>query len=198
VPKRRSADAPGYPILIRKNQPEEIFMHRTLKLIIASAFVLFSASAVMAADDVTGLWKGIDENTGETTMVTCIYEYQGNVFGRLVVTYEDGVLKNYMGGPDLDVADKWVGDPTYIGLDFIWEMEDRGDKWKKGNICDPEQGKVYSSEMWIEDGNLVVRGKIGPFGRNQVWLPVSESELPSGLDYGNPASWRPSVPTLKE
>ena len=173
-------------------------MKRTLTIMIAAALALTVCGGAMAADDVTGLWKGIDENTGETTMFTYIYEYRGKVYGRLVVTYDDGVLKNYMGGPGLDVAEKWVGDPTYIGLDFIWEMEDRGDKWKKGNICDPEEGKIYASEMWTENGNLVVRGKIGPFGRNQIWLPVSSSELPSGLDFGNPASWVPEIPVLKE
>lgn len=172
-------------------------MKRPSRIAIAAIFALIVCTGAMAADDVTGLWKGVDENTGETTMFAYIYEYHGKVYGRLVVTFDDGAMKEYMGGPMDDVADKWAGDPTYVGMDFIWEMEDRGAKWKKGNICDPEEGKIYASEIWVEDGNLIVRGKIGPFGRNQVWLPVSPTEIPSEFDYGNPRTWVPEIPVLK-
>ena len=159
-------------------------------------FLLLSSSAVMAAEDVTGLWRGVDEKTGDTTMFTYIYEYQGKLYGRMVVTYDEGVLKDFINAPG-DKADLWIGDPYYAGMDIIWGMEDRGNRWKKGKICDPKEGKIYSSEIWRDGENLIVRGKIGPFGRNQTWLPVSSSELPSGLDYGNPSSWIPVIPELK-
>ncbi len=34
----------------------------------------------------------------------------------------------------------------------------------------PHQGKIYGCEMWREGNKLIVRGKIGPFGRNQTWI----------------------------
>jgi uncharacterized protein (DUF2147 family) len=157
---------------------------------------LLAAFALSAADDVTGLWRGVDENTGDSTMFTYIYEYRGKLYGRMVVTFDEGIMKDMINRPG-DRAEKVIGDPFYAGMDIIWDMEDRGNKWKRGNICDPKEGKVYASEMWREGNNLVVRGKIGPFGRNQVWQPVRPSDMPEGLDYGNPSSWRPVIPEMK-
>ena len=167
------------------------------KLLILAALFAMVIAGIGAAEDVTGLWRGVDENTGESTMFTYIYEYRGKLYGRMVVTFDEGIMKDQIGDADADVADKWIGDPTYAGMDIIWDMEDRGNRWKKGNICDPKEGKIYASEMWREGDNLIVRGKIGPFGRNQVWLPVRSSDLPPGLDYGNPSSWVPVIPELK-
>ena len=168
------------------------------KVMISMVLVLLFAAVLGATEPVTGLWRGVDENTGETTMFTYVYEYRGMVYGRMVVTFDEGVMKDQIGESGADTADLWVGEPTYAGMDIIWEMEDRGNKWKKGNICDPKEGKIYASEMWREGENLIVRGKIGPFGRNQIWQPVSASELPPGLDYGNPSSWVPVIPELKD
>ena len=173
-------------------------MSGILRTMTAAFFAVAICTAETAADDVTGLWKGLDQNTGETEMLAYIYEYQGRVYGRMVATYCDGVLREFMGGCVSDIAGRWVGDPTYVGMELIWDMVDQGSKWKKGHVCDPEEGKIYGCEMWLEDGNLVVRGKIGPFGGNQVWLPVDDSEIPYGFDYGNPSSWVPHVPILKE
>lgn len=170
-------------------------MKRTLLLL-----ALFAVAVTMlgAAENVIGLWRGVDENTGESTMFTYIYEYQGLLYGRMVVTFDEGVMKDQIGDAGADIADKWEGEPVYAGMDIIWEMEDRGNRWKKGNICDPKEGKVYASEMWRDGDNLIVRGKIGPFGRNQVWQPVTPADLPPGLDYGNPSSWIPVIPELKD
>jgi len=169
-------------------------IHRTVLLSIV--LLIAAAGLLSAAEDVTGLWRGVDEETGDTTMFTYIYEYRGKLYGRMVVTFDEGVMKDQIGRPG-DVAEKVVGEPYYAGMDIIWDMEDRGNKWKKGQICDPKEGKVYSSEMWREGDNLVVRGKIGPFGRNQTWLPVRASDLPPGLDYGDPSTWVPVIPEMK-
>lgn len=168
-------------------------MKRTLLVLM---LVFLSVMYLSAADDITGIWKGIDEKTGETTMFIYLYEYHGKVFGRMIVTYRDGKLKDLINKPDA-VADKWVGDPFFAGMDIIWNMEDKGNRWKKGKICDPKEGKIYSSEMWREGDNLIVRGKIGPFGRNQTWRPVHSGDLPPGLDYGDPSTWIPVIPELK-
>jgi uncharacterized protein (DUF2147 family) len=38
---------------------------------------------------------------------------------------------------------------------------------------DPDDGKVYKSEVWLEDGKLKVRGYLGLFYRTQTWLKGS-------------------------
>ena len=116
-------------------------------------------SLANAAEDITGLWTTIDDETGEEKSVVQIYEYEGKYFGRVVKLFKN-VDKTAVG---------IKGSPKIVGLDIIWNLEDKGEKFKSGKILDPAKGKIYSSEAWIEDGNLILRGKIGPFGRNQKW-----------------------------
>ena len=167
-------------------------MRKMLVLFLLAA----SAALLSAADDVTGLWRGVDDETGETTMFTYVYEYEGRVFGRMVVIYKDGVMSDPMNAP-VYRAEEWQGNPYFAGMDIIWNLEPRGSRWKRGKICDPVPGKIYDCEMWRDGENLVVRGKIGPFGRNQIWRPVRPSDLPEGLDYGDPSDWVPVIPRLK-
>jgi hypothetical protein len=37
-------------------------------------------------------------------------------------------------------------------------------------IMDPEDGKTYEAELWVEDGKLKVRGYLGFFYRTQTWV----------------------------
>ena len=116
----------------------------------------------------------------------------------MLVTYDDQEQLEFIAGdPSGDRATLWVGDPYYAGMDIIWGMEDKGDRWKKGSICDPEEGKIYASEMWIEKGNLMVRGKIGPFGRNQTWIPLTAADLPPGIKMQPVSTWKPVIPVKK-
>ena len=50
-----------------------------------------------------------------------------------------------------------------------------GEEWEGGTIVDPENGKVYTVKMWLEEGNanlLNVRGYVGPIFRTQKWVRV--------------------------
>jgi uncharacterized protein (DUF2147 family) len=47
------------------------------------------------------------------------------------------------------------------------------DSYKGGTIYNPEDGKTYRSEFKLKrDGNLEVKGCVGPFCQTQVWTPV--------------------------
>ena len=128
--------------------------------------VLFAVSA-HAADNITGLWTTIDDETGKEKSVVQIYEYEGKIFGRVIKLFNN--------------ADKTAvgikGNPKIVGLDIIWNLEDKGNKFKGGKILDPVKGKIYSSEAWCEGDNLILRGKIGPFGRNQIWARNYDESL---------------------
>ena len=132
------------------------------------SFVLcLYTSAALAAEDISGLWKTIDDETGEAKSIVQIYEYQGMRFGRVIKLFKN-VDKTAVG---------IKGEPKIVGLDVIWNLKDEGNRFKGGKILDPAKGKIYSSEAWIEDGKLIVRGKIGPFGRNQTWLKNDDSTV---------------------
>ncbi len=146
------------------------------------ALLLLSALFTCPANTITGFWKSMDADTGLPAAVIGIYEYSGMVFGRLIITYENGILKDTLYNRT-ERAEMVEGEPYYAGLDFIWDLEERNRKWTNGRIMDPQEGKIYHSEMWLDEGCLVVRGKIKigfiSLGKNQIWLPANRSDLPS-------------------
>lgn len=123
-------------------------------------FMLVSSVTVALADGVFGFWTTIDDETKEPKSVVQIYEYEGKVYGRVV-----DVFKNK------NATAKIPGSPKIIGLDIIWDLEKDGDEYNDGEILDPQKGKVYGCAIWRDGENLVVRGKIAFFGRNQTWIP---------------------------
>lgn len=152
--------------------------------------LLFSQSL----NDVFGLWKTIDDETGKAKSVILIYKYQEKLYGRIVMTYDDDEQPKDTWMNPTDRAEEMPDQPYYAGMDMIWDMEIKGDKWAKGKICDPAKGKVYGCEISCDagTGDLIVRGKIGPFGRNQSWKKVKPSELPAGFIL--PENPFPSIP----
>lgn len=153
-------------------------------------------SLLFGAEGITGVWKSIDETTELVSSISVIYEYEGQLYGRILVTYEkDGtLLDTYIHPGERAVA--LIGEPFYAGLDFIWGMKDKGKKWSSGKIMDPEPAKVYFCNMWRVEENLVVRGKIGPFGRNQVWVPILDNkEFPE--NFVIPKNLIPIIPKAK-
>jgi uncharacterized protein (DUF2147 family) len=128
---------------------------------ILTTILMFALSAVFAcANNVIGFWTTIDDETKEAKSVVQIYEYDGKIYGRVV-----DVLKNK------DATAKIPGSPKVIGLDIIWDLEKDGNEYNGGKILDPQKGKVYGCAIWRDGENLIVRGKIAFFGRNQTWLP---------------------------
>ena len=52
-------------------------------------------------------------------------------------------------------------------------VNDEDDKeWDDGEILDPKKGTVYDCKLWLEDGDLQVRGYIAFFFRTQTWKRV--------------------------
>jgi uncharacterized protein (DUF2147 family) len=109
----------------------------------------------------------VDEKTGKTRSVVEVYEQGGKLFGRIASIPEpldkDGRPK---------VCTKCVGadkDKPIIGLVIIKDLAPDGERYKGGTILDPEDGKVYKAQVWVEDGALKVRGYVGIFFRTQTW-----------------------------
>lgn len=122
--------------------------------------MMLLARPVWADDGVTGYWTTIDDETNTAKSVVQVYEYQGKVYGRVVELF-----KNKQAVAEL--PDK----PLIKGLDIIWDMEKKGDKYTGGEILDPKTGKVYGCDMWRDGDKLMVKGKIAFLWRNQTWEP---------------------------
>ncbi|PWW43728.1 DUF2147 domain-containing protein [Melaminivora alkalimesophila] len=140
----------------------------------ALATLLLAAVAVPAWAQMSpvGLWRSMDDKTGEAKSEIRISEQDGILEGRI-----EKLLRK-----DADPAAKCVEckdalkDQPMVGLPIITgaKKAEGKDVWEGGKILDPENGKQYTLRLTpIEGGQkLEVRGSIGPFGRTQTWQRV--------------------------
>ena len=116
-----------------------------------------------------GVWRTIDDKTGEPKALVKIYPRGAELYGVV-----EKSLAKQPGPPNCDACtDDRKGKPI-VGMDIIRGVKNSGGQWSGGTIVDPESGKVYSCSLTVADGGrrLSVRGYIGVsmFGRSQTWL----------------------------
>lgn len=163
-----------------------------MKNILFRLFFLFTSCLGFAADDIQGFWKTVNED-GVAQCIIAVYQYDDLCYGRIIATFneegkiDDSIYKPMKRSPGLE------GNPYYSGLDIIWDLKDSGSKFK-GKILDPQKGNVYNSELWVQDGALIVRGKFLFFGRSQEWLPVASSDFPKDFKVPDLKKLVPSIP----
>ena len=142
-----------------------------MKRLFLILFTLVSFAS-LAQDKIIGTWKTIDEESGKPRSVVEIYQNNGLYFGKIIKLFREP-------GEDPDpICTECEGDKNgqkVIGMEIITDMKyDKGDdEYHKGEILDPENGNVYDCKLWIEDGNLKVRGYLLFFYRTQTWLPYT-------------------------
>lgn len=137
-------------------------------------FILFTliSFASLGQGQIVGTWKTIDDESGKPRSIVEIYENDGLYFGKIVQLFREP-------GEDPDpVCTECEGEKNgqkVIGMEIITKMKyNKGDdEYHKGEILDPENGNVYDCKLWIEEGNLKVRGYLLFFYRTQTWLPYT-------------------------
>lgn len=145
---------------------------KTLLLSALGLGALCFVSLVHGATPV-GLWKTIDDETGEERSYIRIIAVGNSIEGSVediiplpgddpeqICTKCEGALKN---------------EPV-IGMRIMWGFEGAEASWKKGYIMDPNNGKTYRCKLVVEDDNqsMRVRGYSGVslLGRTQIWYRV--------------------------
>ncbi|HSW87388.1 MAG TPA: DUF2147 domain-containing protein [Rhabdochlamydiaceae bacterium] len=165
------------------------------KILLISSFCLFAFCSKLAAQDISGFWKKVGKD-GQTRCVVAVYEYQNKYYGQIIATYDKkGQMSETIYKPK-GRAPGVKGNPFYCGMDFIWDLQHKGSRYK-GRILDPQRGKVYQSELWVKDGNLIVRGEILFFGRNEEWFPVKDTDFPSDFIKPDLKKLIPIIPQVK-
>jgi uncharacterized protein (DUF2147 family) len=168
-----------------------------MKKLLISIYMILAFAIPLLADDIQGFWKTIDDKTGKQQSVVAIYEFQGKYFGRVIGSYdENNYLYDNIYSPKTQ-AYAVPGSPYYSGLDIIWNIQKQGNKYKGGSVLDPEHGKVYDAEMWLDNGNLIVRGEILFFGRNVKWLAATDADFPRGFKKPDLTAMTPSIPQIR-
>jgi uncharacterized protein (DUF2147 family) len=130
--------------------------------------LLLGATLVFGAESPVGTWKTVDDKSGKVMSQVQIYDEGGKLFGKITGLTEpndkDGKPKTCT---HCSGADK---DRPIVGLVIIRDLSPSGDSYKGGTILDPDDGKVYKAEIWVEDGKLKVRGYVGFVYKTQTWL----------------------------
>ncbi len=120
-------------------------------------------------DDIFGKWKTIDDETGEAKSIVEIYPVDDEVHGRIVE-----LINPPADDPDPVCDECPKDDPRYnqkvIGMEIIRNMEKNGEEYEGGTVLKPDEGKIYKCRIWLEDGQLKVRGYWGIFYRTQTWI----------------------------
>ena len=141
-------------------------------ILLCALFPLFFLNSASAADQsITGLWKTIDDETGKKKSIVKIYEQDGKYFGKIVKLFlEPDEDQN----PTCDECsdDDPRKDQPSLGMVILENLEKVDGKYKNGEILDPGNGKIYKCKLWLEDGNLRLRGYIFFLYRTQTWLPA--------------------------
>lgn len=140
-----------------------------MKVIILALISLLAFSHLaIAQDPIIGKWKTIDDETDKPRSIVEIYKkgdlYYGKVIEMFLTADED---------PDPVCDDCDRSDPRYMkkvmGMEILKEAKRDGDEYVDGEILDPKNGKVYSCKLWLEGGDLKLRGYVAFFYRTQTW-----------------------------
>ena len=136
---------------------------------IISVILLALATISTAQEDIFGKWKSIDDDTGEAKSIVEIYKQDGKAYGKIIE-----LLNPDEDDPDpvCDMCNDHRKNKRITGMEIITALKKDGDEWSKGEILDPENGKIYKCKIWVEDGVLKVRGYVSFLYRTQTWLPA--------------------------
>ncbi len=114
-----------------------------------------------------GIWKTIDDKTGEAKSHVEIYNNDNVLYGKISQLLQSDQEK---------LCDQCTGQKhmkPILGMVILEDLKPYKGYWKKGKILDPESGNEYGCSLWFEDGKnneLKVRGKhwTGLY-RTQTW-----------------------------
>jgi uncharacterized protein (DUF2147 family) len=144
------------------------------KTVLAAALLGVGIPLAASADaSPTGLWRTIDDATGQPTSLVRISESAGVLTGKVEQ------IISAPGGPDsrcTACVDERKDQPVR-GMTILRNVrQEEPLVWGGGEILDPNNGKVYKVRLRPQAGGseLVVRGYIGlpALGRSQTWQRV--------------------------
>ncbi len=130
--------------------------------------LLMGLSLSLTAQDITGDWNNIDEETGEINSVINIYKIDNEYFGKIIHIIKPEERDN--------LCTKCKGnlkDQPILGMNILNNLKKDGERYSGGQIFDPKTGKEYRAEIWIDEENsnkLNVRGYIAFFYDTREWI----------------------------
>lgn len=137
----------------------------------ATLALLLLAALAAAEAGPEGLWRTIDDETGEARSIVALEVVDGELRGRV-----EKILNPDEPAPRcVECEGERRGQPIK-GMTILWGLGREDGEWVGGSVLDPESGKEYDARVrLIESGTkLELRGFLGVswLGRTQVWERV--------------------------
>ena len=122
------------------------------------------------SQEITGFWKTIDDNSGDTKSVVHVYKNpNGEIQGKVVKLFRKPNEEQDPVCVECPKDDHRHGKKVK-GMVIMSGMKKDGDICSGGEIMDPENGNSYRCKIWLDGAEeLKVRGYLGPFFRTQTW-----------------------------
>jgi len=140
--------------------------------LLCGALIFLNSSAfAQTSDNILGVWL-----TQEQKSKIEIFKKGDKFFGKVIwlrdPLNDEGQPKVDKNNPDESMIKRPI-----MGLEILQNFEfDDKDMWEDGKIYDPTNGKTYSCQMEIDEGELEVTGYVGFswIGRTVRWTRVTE------------------------
>ncbi|MEM1326623.1 MAG: DUF2147 domain-containing protein [Bacteroidota bacterium] len=141
-----------------------------MKYLMSFLSLFLMVGFMSAQSSPVGVWKTIDDETGEAKSHVEIYQQGDKYYGKVVKILTD---KKDAVCSECDGKNK---NKPVLGMVIVNDLETYKDYWRGGTILDPNSGSEYKLSIWYEEGRsdeLKVRGKhwTGLF-RTQTWYLV--------------------------
>ncbi|TAL31959.1 MAG: DUF2147 domain-containing protein [Spirochaetes bacterium] len=133
---------------------------------------------VNAAFPEEGYWKSVDDKTGMATAYW-LFTVDGGVLSGFIISYPnmkpDDTCTACSGG-----AEDWNNKPI-TGTAWLQLTERTAEGiWENGYIIDSKKGAKYKAKVWLEDGNLKMRGYVGFMYSTQTWYRTTKEQAEAG------------------
>lgn len=133
---------------------------RSLGVFLLLAFAL----PALAQGSPVGIWRTVDDETGQAKSTVRISVENGELVGRIVSLLPEGRVCS-------DCPGQYAGS-NLRGVRVLWGFRQSGDEWTGGRAYDPLKDKTYRGVVKVQrDGRLYLRGYVGirALGRTQYW-----------------------------
>ena len=145
-----------------------------MKRFLVSLSIISSALFAQAyAQDITGIWKNIDDKTGSSKAILEIKKAPNNTYIAKIVKVTP--RPGYTPKETCIKCPAPYTDKPILGLDVLTGLKHTSDNnYTGGKIIDPLSGKIYSAnaKLTANGKRLTLRGYIGvsAIGRSQTWI----------------------------
>lgn len=142
-----------------------------IKSIVLGAGLLLTSVLAWADNSPVGVWKTIDDVTGQPKSLVQISMVNGELQGKIIKLFRKPTEEQ---NPICDKCADALHNQPIIGMTILWGLKEDGEYFSGGRILDPKNGEVYKARLkTLEEGKkLEMRGYIGfsLLGRTQHWL----------------------------